>query len=235
MDDRLQKAMDECNTFNASEGIAMGRDKKYTQVKDRVTAWRNAFGLDHGMETEVLKDDGISVAVRCIITDKDKRVLSSGTAEEVRGRPENFRGKQHVNETAALENCETSAIGRALAALGLHGGEFASANEMDKVERMAEQQAQEPAAEGHSGSHSNTPAPAPAPVVYKNIEDTMGIRVPDNPWVAQQIAGFVHHRHLGEHNDWKDVNADTLQGLTAADYEQIGKAWQAKKKSLLNE
>ena len=84
-------------------------------------------------------------------------------------------------------------------------------------------------------SHSNTPAPKPEPVVVKNIEDTMGIREPDNPWVAQQIAGFVHHRHLGEHNDWKDVNADTLQGLTAADYKQIGKAWQARKKSLLNE
>lgn len=96
-----------------------------------------------------------------------------------------------------------------------------------------------PDTKGHSTSHSNTPAPKPEPkpqpVVVENIEDTMGIRVPDDPWVAQQIVGFVHHRHLGEHNDWKDVNADTLQGLTAADYEQIGKAWQARKKSLLNE
>ena len=213
----------------------MRGNKKYTQVKDRVTAWRNAFGLDHGMETEVLKDDGISVAVRCIITDKDKRVLSSGTAEEVRGRPENFRGKQHVNETAALENCETSAIGRALAALGLHGGEFASANEMDKVERMAEQQAQEPAAEGHSSSHSNTPAPQPGPVVVENIEDTMGIRQPDDPWVAQQITGFARHKHLGEHNDWLSVNDDKMQTLTDADYKQIGNAWSARKRSLLNE
>lgn len=36
-----------------------------------------------------------------------------------------------VNKTSALENCETSAIGRALASLGLHGGEFASSFEVD--------------------------------------------------------------------------------------------------------
>jgi len=40
-----------------------------------------------------------------------------------------------VNTTSALENAETSAIGRALASLGLAGGEYASANEMDAVQR----------------------------------------------------------------------------------------------------
>jgi hypothetical protein len=34
-----------------------------------------------------------------------------------------------------LENAETSAIGRALSSLGLAGGEYASANEMDAVQR----------------------------------------------------------------------------------------------------
>mgnify|MGYP003124290049 CR=1 FL=1 len=217
-----------CQTANERQGIKQRGGKSYTQVQDRVIAWREAFGLTHGVETEVLRDDGQVVQVRAVIRCSDGYVVGSGLAEEV-------RGSSHVNKTSALENCETSALGRALASMGLHGGEFASANEMDKVKRTPEQPAQEPAAEGHSTSHSNTPAPQPEPVVVENIEDTMGIRVPDDPWVAQQIVGFVHHRHLGEHNDWKDVNADTLQSLTAADYEQIGKAWQARKKSLLNE
>ena len=34
-----------------------------------------------------------------------------------------------------MENAETSAIGRALASLGLAGGEYASANELDAVVR----------------------------------------------------------------------------------------------------
>ena len=36
---------------------------------------------------------------------------------------------------ACIENTETSAYGRALANLGIHGGEFASDNEIDKAKR----------------------------------------------------------------------------------------------------
>ena len=35
-----------------------------------------------------------------------------------------------INKTSALENAETSALGRALASFGLHGSEFASADEL---------------------------------------------------------------------------------------------------------
>jgi AmiR/NasT family two-component response regulator len=38
-----------------------------------------------------------------------------------------------VNATSALENAETSAIGRALASLGLGGTEFASADEVARA------------------------------------------------------------------------------------------------------
>ena len=39
-------------------------------------------------------------------------------------------GSSFINRTSALENAETSALGRALAAFGLHGTEFASADEL---------------------------------------------------------------------------------------------------------
>ena len=58
-------------------------------------------------------------------------VVGSGMAEEI-------RGQGHVNTTSALENAETSAIGRALASMGLAGGEYASSNEMDAVPRKQE-------------------------------------------------------------------------------------------------
>ena len=51
---------------------------------------------------------------------------------------EEIRGQGLVNTTSALENAETSAIGRALASLGLAGGEYASANELDAVERKTQ-------------------------------------------------------------------------------------------------
>lgn len=44
-------------------------------------------------------------------------------------------GGKGPNQTSALENCETSAIGRALANAGFSGNKRASREEMEKVER----------------------------------------------------------------------------------------------------
>ena len=44
-------------------------------------------------------------------------------------------GTGMANKTSALENCETSAVGRALANLGLSGNKRASREEMEKVQR----------------------------------------------------------------------------------------------------
>ena len=52
------------------------------------------------------------------------RPISTGIAEEI-------RGSSNVNRTSAIENGETSAIGRALANLGLAGGEYASDFEIE--------------------------------------------------------------------------------------------------------
>jgi hypothetical protein len=61
----------------------------------------------------------------------DGTIVGSGMAEEI-------RGQGNVNKTSALENCETSAIGRALASLGLAGGEYASVDEIDAAHRKEE-------------------------------------------------------------------------------------------------
>jgi hypothetical protein len=54
------------------------------------------------------------------------------------GWAEEFVGSTPVNKTSALENCETSAVGRALANLGMGGAGMPrpSAEEMAKVARM---------------------------------------------------------------------------------------------------
>jgi len=48
-------------------------------------------------------------------------------------------GSGMANKTAALENCETSAIGRALANAGYSGNKRATREEMEKVSRMPAQ------------------------------------------------------------------------------------------------
>ncbi len=62
----------------------------------------------------------------------DKVPWSTGLAFEVDG------AGGMANEYSALENCETSAIGRALANAGYHGSKRPSREEMEKVRRGKE-------------------------------------------------------------------------------------------------
>ena len=64
----------------------------------------------------------------------DGEIIATGWAEEI-------RGQGNVNKTSHLENCETGAVGRALANAGLSGSDFTkrpSREEMSKVQRMTE-------------------------------------------------------------------------------------------------
>jgi hypothetical protein len=126
---QLVTAMNEANDKTKSDGVLVKGGKKYLQVSKRLEIFRQQFGLNYGINTEIEVNDGKLVVVSAKITNSNNQIIGSGKAEEIRGQQ--VQGKSHVNETSALENCETSAIGRALASLGLHGGEYASINEVE--------------------------------------------------------------------------------------------------------
>ena len=153
----LNKTMEAVAELHKSHGVQQKGGKFYTQVVHRMEAFRRIHGTDFGIDTQILVNDGKKVVVKAIITDKDNRTVGVGMAEEI-------RGQGLVNTTSALENAETSAIGRALASLGLAGGEYASANEMDAVVRKTDAIKETPQVEvkeQEKSSTSNNSSPVP--------------------------------------------------------------------------
>jgi len=102
----------------------------YSTVADRLPLFW-ADNPDGRIVTELLVDDGERVLMRAAIyRHRDDLVPTTvGFAEEV-------RGSSRVNETSAVENAETSCVGRALANWKYQGAiHRPSVEEMAKVER----------------------------------------------------------------------------------------------------
>jgi len=118
---------------SSNTGIVNIRGKEYQTVALRVQKFREAHPT-WALTSEVLFRDADCVVMKSIIADETGRVIATGHAEE-------YRKSSQINGTSALENAETSAHGRALAALGIGGTEFASANE---VQNAIHQQAEKP-------------------------------------------------------------------------------------------
>ena len=105
----------------SKEGIVNIRGKEYKTVALRVQEFRTDFP-GHSLVTDIVKIDDDQCIVKAMIV-KDGTIIATGHAQE-------FRKASQINGTSYVENCETSAIGRALASLGIGGTEFASDNEV---------------------------------------------------------------------------------------------------------
>ena len=104
-------------------GIVKIHNKEYKTVALRVNEFLESVRhKEWSIETDLISDGNL-VVMKSIIKDESGRIRGTGYAEEL-------RGSTNINKTSALENCETSAIGRALSAVGFGGTEYASANEV---------------------------------------------------------------------------------------------------------
>ena len=111
-----------------SEGIVKIHGKEYRTVGKRIADFR-ADKPDYEISTEVLSAAEL-VLVKATIKDPDGKVIATGHAEEL-------RGSTNINKTSALENAETSAVGRCLAFLGMGGTEIASADEVVNAQKQS--------------------------------------------------------------------------------------------------
>ena len=95
--------------------------KEYKTVALRIQEFREKHP-DFTIQTDLVEANDVLVVMKATISQGDQ-VIATGYAEEV-------RTASKINRTSALENAETSAVGRALAFFGLGGSEIASADEV---------------------------------------------------------------------------------------------------------
>ena len=97
--------------------------KHYAPVTERVRAFR-AICPQGSIITEVISQYDKEVVMKTTVKDEAGNILATGTAQEE-------KGSSFINSTSYIENCETSAVGRALAFLGIGVDEsMASAEEL---------------------------------------------------------------------------------------------------------
>lgn len=108
--------------------------KQYVQVHTRINyfrgtgadglVWRDGKGADWGIEVKPIQVTEDHAFMQAVITDESGRVKATGEAWE-------DKSSSNINRTSHVENCATSAIGRALGCLGIGSEDsFASAEEV---------------------------------------------------------------------------------------------------------
>lgn len=117
--------------MSENTGIVNIHGKEYFTVAKRIEMFREKHGMDVSVVTKIVENTPNRVVMKCKIL-HNGAVIATGHAEEI-------RASSQINKTSAMENCETSAIGRALACLGFGGTEFASANEVEQAIHQREQ------------------------------------------------------------------------------------------------
>lgn len=120
-----------------NKAIDIKKGKKYVLVSDRVTYFNEQYP-NGSIETELVSDPTSEmVIVKATVQPNNKRTGSDEDGyytQRFTGYSQAVIGEGMVNKTAALENAETSAVGRALGFMGIGVIEsIASADEMKKA------------------------------------------------------------------------------------------------------
>lgn len=99
------------------------KGKDYAQVNDRVKAFRQLCP-NGSITTDIIELGNGVVTMKATVTDEDGNVLGTGLAQEK-------ESSSFINKTSYIENCETSAVGRALGFVGIGvDGSMCSAEEL---------------------------------------------------------------------------------------------------------
>lgn len=86
------------------------KGKDYAEVNQRIKAFRMVYPQGT-IKTEMISNENGVCIFKAEVLDQDTKVLATGTAYEK-------ENSTFINKTSYIENCETSAVGRALGMCG---------------------------------------------------------------------------------------------------------------------
>ena len=142
-DDLILCINDFKKSLNGQTINVMGKD--YATIALRVAVARRNLGARLRIETEIMHNDNEVCVVKATIF-LNGLVVATGLAEEK-------KNASRINQTSALENCETSAVGRALAFCGMTNDKIASAEEVSAAIEQQSKKVQEVLKSLQSVSH----------------------------------------------------------------------------------
>ncbi len=87
------------------------KGKEYVEVNTRLQYFREVYP-QYTLDTKVVQITEDSITFKAFILNEEGRLIASGTAKE-------RSGSSFINKTSYVENCETSAWGRALGNFGI--------------------------------------------------------------------------------------------------------------------
>jgi len=179
--------------------------QKHVEVTERVKYFRLAPEFKGwSIETEIISMEDGEVLMKTTIKDSEGIIKSTGLAHEV-------QEASYINKTSYIENCETSAVGRALAMLAI--GIDTSMASADEVEiAIAKDEA------GITGKKTaSKPAKKKSPVAKDiAVEDEM----PEGEkmkLVIQAVERIITGKNVPERNELRTKGIAWLEGMFKLD------------------
>ena len=142
------------------------KGKEYAEVNQRVKAFRTLYP-EGFITTEILCREGGLCIIKATVghyADGKSVILATGTAYEK-------EGSSQINRTSYIENCETSAVGRALGMAGFGiDTSIASADEMNNA--LLQQGASDVQKPVQAAPHVQKPVQAEPAAPYDILQET---------------------------------------------------------------
>lgn len=183
------------------------KGKNYTCVATRISAFRELCPVG-AISTEILSlADGV-VTMKTTITDENGKILATGMAQEK-------ETSSNINKTSYIENCETSAVGRALGMLGIGSDEqMSSAEEVaNAINNQGKEQDKNKAEQVKKEVQEKKEAEAKKELEFIDKEKAINVK-------KTLFACKVEEGKLLEHYHIPDV-----EHMTNAQFKDFGKKW----------